>query len=466
MSARFDRWDRDRFERARGGGPAPGPERDYYRFEEREQMGPRRSETMVMEDRRPSMRGPPGRFEERERYIEEDRYAPAARPPPRFLDEPIPAEVARQALAPYRKPRPQFLRRQSSLDTFDRGRVQPRYGDEYRMPAEVPIPLPIRRHASPPRGRYFEEFEERYRDSDDEYRDVRIREERRGDHRSKSRMRSRSVMRRRGDSFSSEESFEEVNKGSVIGRKGRTKMPKKLAHKSAIIELGYPFVEEGEFIMVQRALDKEHIDKIVETSKKYREDKSVTYKYEGKGDPPKEKKEEKKDDKKEEKKEEVKIKETKPDGTKVEEKIKIDDKKEEKKEEKKEGGAPPPPPAAHGHGAPPPPPAAPVASTELVKKTTTTTIIDPPDHHHRHQDLAVMVPRPLSEREIRREIKALEAERQALKLERAGEYRLAAADRLRDGDWEIIERDDRAKKEIYRVERNRRGRMALVRSAH
>jgi len=149
------------------------------------------------------------------------------------------------------------------------------------------------------------------------------------------------------------------------------------------------------------------------------------------------------------KKEEVKI--TEPDGTKIEEKKveireeKKEDIKEVKKEEKKEGHGPPPFPL----------PGAPVGG-ELVKKTTTTTtIVDPPDHHHRHQDLAVMVPRPLSEREIRREIRALEAERQALKLERAADYRLGAAERLRDGDWEIIERDDR-KKDIYRVERDRR----------
>jgi hypothetical protein len=93
--------------------------------------------------------------------------------------------------------------------------------------------------------------------------------------------------------------------------------------------------------------------------------------------------------------------------------------------------------------------------TELVKKTTTTTTtIDPPDHHHHHQDLAVVVPRQrqLSERDIRREIAELEAEAEALRLERRTER-----------DWET---EPRGKKDIYRVERNRKGRMALVRSAH
>jgi len=90
------------------------------------------------------------------------------------------------------------------------------------------------------------------------------------------------VHRRRASSTSSESSFEEVEKSSVVGRKGRTKLPKRLAHKSAIIELGYPFTEEENFIVVQRALDKHHIDKIVEISKKYKQEK-ITYKYEGGG---------------------------------------------------------------------------------------------------------------------------------------------------------------------------------------
>jgi hypothetical protein len=242
MSRRFDdlprgeRWDRDRFERL-----SRGPrESDYYRFEERERQPGRRE---VLLDERFDRRGSGGRIEERERYFEEDRFAP----PPRrataaFLDEPLPPEVSRQALAPYRR-RPGLLRRQSSLDTFDR---RPVGRDEYRLPSDVPIPLPIRRPASPSRGSYYEEFEEKYRGSDDEYQDIRIKEERRGKHRSQSRMRSRSVRRRRSPSVSSssESSFEEVKKTSVVGKKGRTKMPKKLASKAAIIEMGYPFEEE------------------------------------------------------------------------------------------------------------------------------------------------------------------------------------------------------------------------------
>src|ERR1700761_9327314 len=239
MAYRTDqRWDRDRFERLRRNPD----ERDYYRVEERE--GPRRSDIVL--DERIERRGPRGRFEERERYVEEDRYDPPRRNTAYFEQRP-PPEVTGQALAPYRRPRPQFVRRQSSLDTFDR-RPMARYGDEYRMPPDVPIPLPIRRARSPPRERYVEEYKDvRYRGSDEDYRDFRVREERSGKHRAQSRMRSRSVLQRRGSSSSSSSSssgFEEIEKGSEIGRKGRTKMPKRLVHKSAVIEKGLPFEEE------------------------------------------------------------------------------------------------------------------------------------------------------------------------------------------------------------------------------
>jgi hypothetical protein len=227
------RWDRDRFERERMGSSGDS---SYGGFPERERPAPRRPEVLL--DERFEQRRAPGRFEERERFFEEERLPPSRRAPA-FLDDPIPPETTRQALAPYRRPRPQFIRRQSSLDTFDR-KPMPRYGDEYRMPPDVAIPLPIRRPASPSRGRYYEEVEERYHDSDEDYHDVRVN---RGSGRDRSRMRSRSVRRRRSTSVSSASSVEE-NKESIIGRRGRTKVPKRLAHKSAVIELGYPFVEE------------------------------------------------------------------------------------------------------------------------------------------------------------------------------------------------------------------------------
>lgn len=58
-----------------------------------------------------------------------------------------------------------------------------------------------------------------------------------------------------------------------------------------------------------------------------------------------------------------------------------------------------------------------------------------------------------SERDIREEIRSLEEERQLLKYERGEDYDV------------IYERRD-PKKEVVRVDRDRKGRLALVRSAH
>jgi hypothetical protein len=134
----------------------------------------------------------------------------------------------------------------------------------------------------------------------------------------------------------------------------------------------------------------------------------------------------------------------------------------------------------------------PPVEEELIRRTTTTTtVIDPPDHHHHHQDLAIVVPRAQTDREIRREIRALEAEREALRFEREGELRLEKVDRRRSGgDWDLVllEREGRdyrhddydnyhrhrhihrhhhsRPREVVRVEQDRKGRMALVRSRH
>jgi hypothetical protein len=277
------RWDRERFERMRTRVPEER-EREYVRFEERERAGPRTAVRDVSLDARIDRRSPRGgRFEERERFFEEDRFAPPARRRTDFMEEAIPAEIANRALAPYRRrsiverevevparrpARPQFLRRQSSLDTFDRRPVA-RY-DDYRLPADVPIPLPIRRPRSPPRARYREEIEEvRYRDLPevDEYRDIRVRRER--SHRSRSH--AANSARSSSSSSSSLEEVAPTPAPANVGKRGKTRMPKRLAHKKAIVELGYPFEEEDDFIIVQRALQKEHIDEIIEKSKSYRE---------------------------------------------------------------------------------------------------------------------------------------------------------------------------------------------------
>ena len=204
------RWDRDRFERYRR-GPPPGEERETFRYTENDRPG---RQDIRIEDR--IERGPPPRRyaetmereREREPIFAEDRYGPPARP--RRSDRDLfdgldPHEVGDRQLAPYRRksivdrdfefreinrPRPGLMRRQSSLDTYDRRPMR----DEYRIPPNVPIPLPLRRR-SPSRGpRYYEDdFEEiRERDySPHDYRDVEI-------------MREKTVSRRRRNRAKSE----------------------------------------------------------------------------------------------------------------------------------------------------------------------------------------------------------------------------------------------------------------------
>lgn len=312
-----NRWDRDRFERFR----REPEQRETIRITERD--APRRTDIRI-EERERETRKAPGRFrDEREfEFLEEERYGPPARIPRRsdrdlFGDE-DPREIAERSLAPYRRKsivereidinrgpaRPGMIRRQSSLDTFDRRPIR-REREEYRIPPNVPIPLPRRRSPSRARQSEYDEFEDiHYRDYTPQgYRDVEI-----------TRERSKSKVRRRRDraksdlrsistrSSSSSESFEKVSHHSSrhsspsperkkeVGKKGKTRMPKRLVKKEAIIELHYPFEEEvrehrtcvsssygfadslsqEDFIVVGRALEKEQIDEVIRISENYK----------------------------------------------------------------------------------------------------------------------------------------------------------------------------------------------------
>jgi len=79
--------------------------------------------------------------------------------------------------------------------------------------------------------------------------------------------------------------------------------------------------------------------------------------------------------------------------------------------------------------------------------------------------LAVVIPdrRRKSARDIESEIRALEAEKKALKLEREADQRRAKAERIREAEYEVVDRKDR---NVVRVEKDRRGRLAIVRSTH
>ena len=235
------RWDTERFSREREERVRAPPvvERDKVEYErDRYSRGGDRFEERYMTEER---YGPPARRPER-RYYEEDEFIERRGPPP----GPPPAD----AMVPYRRaeeppppPRPGILRRQSSLDTFDR-KPQRRYAEfeEYSRPAPPPVRVPVPprrysppRYAPPPRfvERDFEEIKVAEPDyyGDEEFRTYREREW--------------TNRRQRRRSNSSEERVEE----EVIGekpwpRKGKTKIPRAKIHTRAIIELGYPYEEE------------------------------------------------------------------------------------------------------------------------------------------------------------------------------------------------------------------------------
>lgn len=79
--------------------------------------------------------------------------------------------------------------------------------------------------------------------------------------------------------------------------------------------------------------------------------------------------------------------------------------------------------------------------------------------------MTVVVPERRSDREIKDEIRRLENERRALQLERrADELRLAPTE-YRETEYEIIEERPR-ERNVIRVDKDRKGRLALVRSSH
>lgn len=310
------RWDRERFERigSRGGGPRF---EEDFRYEERDRPG--RRDVMIAD--RIEGRGPRGRFEESDRFFEEqESRARAASRRRRRTDKELfgdidPREVADLALAPYvPPPRPGIIRRQSSLDTFDR-RTSRRGKEDYRIPVYTPVPLPVRRRPQ----------DQDYWDEPEDYREVEIRRE-------------RSVHRRRGPKSQREESKapsslssssssssssateyvppppksratsraasskppREVYSETIVEKvssppsappassvksssfeasvreerrfkKGKTRMPKRLVRLEAIMDLGYPFDEEEDFFVLRIALEKEQIDEVIQISETYKD---------------------------------------------------------------------------------------------------------------------------------------------------------------------------------------------------
>ncbi|KAG4270639.1 hypothetical protein FPRO04_02620 [Fusarium proliferatum] len=306
-----ERWDRDRFERMRG-------EQNRDRFDDdrsytRSTRGRDHSDERY--DRRPGR----GYYEEedirdRRYYGDDSRYQPQRErerdiPPPWARRADV-LERERERDLPRRESpprRPGFLRRQSSLDTFDR---RPRFfqdreeyppparredirprdhrdpRDDYRAPPYTPIPLPKSRGLPPPR-RYGDEFYDDIKIAepdyygDDDFRSMpeRVREReytrsrnRRGRSRESRSTRTRSV---RSSSYSSSSSRSSSSSGgttvkSEYPKKGKTRIPAKLVSKRALIDLGYPFFEEGTTIIVQKALGQDNIDELLKVSEDYK----------------------------------------------------------------------------------------------------------------------------------------------------------------------------------------------------
>ncbi|KAF4556392.1 Hypothetical protein D9617_1g082690 [Elsinoe fawcettii] len=275
-----NRWDRERFERVR------------VQEREREQ---RPARVDVIDDRRPRYERayespPPQRLSSRlRREIYEDDYAretndrallPYRRKEEVDRDVIIDIERRREVAPP--PPRPGLLRRQSSLDTFDRRPA--RYDrEDYRGALE-----PIRR-APPPRG--VEEYREDihyHQDTPLEHRDVEIyreREIRKSRGRAKSDVKSVASSRTSTTRTSTSSSSRTTSPSPVRmpGKKGHTKLPKGKFAKSAVSRFGVPYDEEGDFYKIHRALDKQSIDTILAWSKESKETKVKTYTFESDG---------------------------------------------------------------------------------------------------------------------------------------------------------------------------------------
>lgn len=246
-------------------------------------------------------------------------------------------------------------------------------------------------------------------------------------------------------------------------------MPKRLVRVEAIMDLGYPFEEEESFYVLQIALEKEQIDEVIKISEQYKDgEKKKVYRF----------------------------------------------------EQPAEDAVPPPPVGEHEvlertewinpptvierRGSPsakssisqmprsrsrrtsspaplaPPPPAAP----EYYEERKTIIEERAPSHHHHAGSLVLSERHHQSDRDINQEIRALEAERRALRLERDAEQKRDLAMRIRDpsseefqmveyrnrsrprGDLVVYEREKSPPRNVIRVEKDRKGRMALVRSSH
>ncbi|KAJ4419839.1 hypothetical protein N0V85_000817 [Neurospora sp. IMI 360204] len=321
--------DRDRFEALPIRTRNPDDDDDYFRQSRR--VPPPRDHSVderFMHDRR--ARHPHTDEEEddellireRRRVLYDDMETP--RPPSTIRRRPSPSESSFtrrrpspererfRSPSPPRRPTARMMRRTSSVDTYDRKPKgfydREEYGpparrSDYRIPANVPIPLPRHRALPPPRvyaeHDYFRDIQvsdpHRYGDEEfhafqggEKFREREVEKEvihtrrRRRDRSRDSRATSRShrsshrSSRRSSSVASSTSSSSNSSGGTTITskseypKKGKTRIPSRLLSRRALIESGYPFVEEGTTTIIQKALGQEHIDHLLKMSDEYK----------------------------------------------------------------------------------------------------------------------------------------------------------------------------------------------------
>ncbi|KAK3901993.1 hypothetical protein C8A05DRAFT_44490 [Staphylotrichum tortipilum] len=231
----------------------------------------------------------------RERSRERRRVVRRSSPPPLASGTERVVLERQRARSPSPGRPPRLVRRQSSLDTFDREPVRrywereeygpPARRDDIRLPPYGEVPLPRVRVPSPPREVYAErEFRAESRVSDPPRygtsgvrmfpEQVREREIVRTTRLTGSRSRSREGKRRHRSRSSSSSSSSgggtALTSKSEYPKKGKTRIPTRLVSKRALRELRYPFVEEGNKIIVQLALGRHNIDHLLKLSVEYK----------------------------------------------------------------------------------------------------------------------------------------------------------------------------------------------------
>ncbi|KAI9779239.1 MAG: hypothetical protein M1839_007491 [Geoglossum umbratile] len=322
------------------------------------------------------------------------------------------------------RPRPQ------SHASFTRRPYEYEEHSESRAPINVPIPLPRLRRSSPRRRREIEErdYEEIRVSEPDRYGDREYREIRERDRHVRRRSKSNTRYGRRSSS-SSLDDFDE--RDQELPRGGRTRIPARLVSRRAVVELGYPYEEEGDTIIILRALGSHHIDQIIEITKEIRRTQpQPLYKAEEK--------------------------------TRVVRAIESAPARREGIETRTQFIPLPP--------APPPP-----SGVEIIRDER----IIPPHRGYRTEVIEVgesdgQVSGPLSlfapdrrtgERSIKAEIRALEAEKKALRLEREVEHENRWVGRIRPEGGETLiieEREGRRVGDVV-IKKNKKGRLEMVR---